>query len=210
VAVDVGHSLEAPGAISARGRPEFEFNRDLARELAALLVSRGLEVFLIGEDGGANQLMDRVHQGRGARFFLSIHHDSVQERFLQTWEVEGVQRRHSDHGAGFSLFVSRHNPRWRESVACASRIGASLRAAGFVPSLYHAQRIPGESKPFADRQNGVHFYDNLVVLRHARMPAVLFEAGVIVNRDEELELLSEPRRKRMGQALAEGVVRCAL
>ena len=34
VAVDVGHSLAVPGATSARGRPEFEFNCDLAAELA--------------------------------------------------------------------------------------------------------------------------------------------------------------------------------
>lgn len=208
VALDVGHSTEAPGAISARGRPEFEFNRDLARALATTLAERGTQVMLIGEDGSLAQLMDRVRLARDARFFLSIHHDSVQERFLQPWVVEGVERRHSEHGAGFSLFVSRHNPRWRESLACASSMGRALRAEGFSPSLYHAQRIPGESKPFADRQNGVHFYDNLVVLRHARIPAVLFEAGVIVNKDEELALMSEARRQRMVRALAEGLASC--
>jgi hypothetical protein len=51
-----------------------------------------------------------------------------------------------------------------------------MRGAGFVPSLYHAEPIPGES-PFADRTNGVHYYDNLVVLHTATQPAVLLEAA---------------------------------
>src|SRR5436309_2270272 len=33
VAVDVGHTQEVPGARSAHGRPEFEFNLALARDL---------------------------------------------------------------------------------------------------------------------------------------------------------------------------------
>jgi len=37
----------------------------------------------------------------------------------------------------------------------------------------------------------VHYYDNLIVLKTARTPAVLLEAGVIVNRDEELKVQSE-------------------
>lgn len=41
----------------------------------------------------------------------------------------------------------------------------ALRGAGLVPSPHHAERIAGEIKPYADRLNGVHFYDNLVVLK---------------------------------------------
>ena len=152
--------------------------------------------------------MDRVHAAGGADLLLSIHHDSVQEKFLAPWMAQGVERRFSDRYAGFSLFVSRKNPQLARSLACASSIGAELRRAGFKPSLYHAEPIRGESKPFADRVNGVHYYDNLVLLRHARGPALLFEAGVIVNRDEELELSSEPRRKRMADAFSAAAAGC--
>ena len=68
-----------------------------------------------------------------------------------------------------------------------------MRGAGFTPSLYHAAPIAGEFKSFADRDNGVHYYDNLVVLKTARQPALLLEAGVIVNRDEELAMASPER-----------------
>ncbi len=43
-------------------------------------------------------------------------------------------------------------------------------------------------RPWADEANGVYFYDNLVVLKTSTVPAVLFEAGVIVHPDEAREL----------------------
>src|SRR5258708_31897644 len=110
----------------------------------------------------------------------------------------------SDRCAGSSLFVSRRSAFVRPSLACASAIGEAMRRAGFSPSLYHADPIPGESKPFADRTNGVHYYDNLVVLKTARAPAVLLEAGAVVNRVAELEAPSADRRKRIAAAGAGG------
>lgn len=208
IAIDVGHSIVAPGAISARGNPEHVFNRALAQDIVAAFGREGVPSYLIGGDGGMERLMDRVHAARNAALLFSVHHDSVQEHFLQPWVVEGVERRFSDRYSGFSLFVSRKNRQLAKSLACASSIGAALRRAGFQPSLYHAEPIPGESKPFADRTNGVHYYDNLVVLRHASGPALLFEAGVIVNRDEELALSLESRRLRMADAIAAAAATC--
>lgn len=208
IAIDVGHSKAEPGAISARGTAEHVFNRALAGDIAVALARENAKVFMIGERGEMERLMDRVHAAKNAHLLLSVHHDSVQEHFLLPWSVEGVARRYSDRYAGFSLFVSRKNRELAASLACASSIGATLRRAGFQPSLYHAEPILGESKPFADRPNGVHYYDNLVVLRHARTPAILFEAGVIVNRDEELELSSASRRQMMAAAVAAAVARC--
>ncbi len=208
VAIDVGHFLEEPGATSARGRTELEFNRELALEIESAARGRGLETMLIGSDGFMSKLAGRTAAAAGAAFFLSVHHDSVQPHFLETWEYDRVERLFSDRYAGFSLFVSRKSAFVRPSLACASAIGEAMRRAGFSPSLYHADPIPGESKPFADRTNGVHYYDNLVVLKTARAPAVLLEAGVIVNRDEEQKVQSEDVRKRIAAAVAEGLERC--
>jgi len=208
VALDIGHFLEKPGATSARGREEFSFNRELALEIERALKQHGLRTQLIGADGAQIRLGARATQGRGADFFLSVHHDSVQPHFLQTWEHAGEARNFSDRYAGFSLFVSRRNPAPGASLACASALGEALRRAGFQPSLYHADPIAGESKPFADRANGVHYYDNLVVLKSAASPAVLFEAGVIVNRDEELVLGQAGTRERIAVAVAAGLGGC--
>lgn len=208
VAVDVGHFLAEPGALSARGRPELEFNRELAALIGRALEARRLRVLVIGADGNMTVLSRRTAAARDADLLVSVHHDSVQPHYLEEWEHEGETRRFSDRFAGFSLFVSRRNPRLGESLACASAMGARLRAAGFTPSLYHAEPIPGESKPFADRRNGVHYYDNLVVLHTAAQPAVLVEAGVIVNRAEELALRDPATQRRIADAVAAGIGEC--
>lgn len=208
VAVDVGHFDAKPGATSARGRAEFEFNLDLARDIAAALQGEGFQPRVIGGDGGMVKLSDRSRAARGVALLLSVHHDSVQPHFLQAWESGGVPQLFSDRYAGYSLFISRKNPAQGQSLACAAAIGAALRGAGFVHSPHHAERIAGEMKPYADRRNGVHFYDNLVVLKTAVQPALLIEAGVIVNRDEELHLADPRLRAAFAQAVAAGVGTC--
>ena len=48
-------------------------------------------------------------------------------------------------------------------------------------------------RELVDATNGVYRYDQLIVLRTTHMPAVLLEAGSIINRKEELEL-AKPQR----------------
>lgn len=208
VAIDVGHYREEPGATSARGRPELEFNRELAAEIKSALDALGHRTWTIGADGGMRDLVRRPRAASGADFFISVHHDSTQARFQSAWTFEGAEQRYSDRFAGFSLFVSREGRTWRHALICASAIGAALVKAGFRPSLYHADPVLGENRPFADKANGVHYYDHLAVLRHAAMPAVLFEAGVIVHRDEELQMRDAAVRTRIAASVASGIGEC--
>mgnify|MGYP003739203691 CR=1 FL=1 len=99
--------------------------------------------------------------------------------------------------------VSRRNPEAATSARCASSIGASMRMAGFVPTRHHFPK-----HPWADEENAVHWHDNLVVLHRTTLPAVLFEAGVIKHRDEELQLSDPERMARMADAIATGVAAC--
>ena len=84
-------------------------------------------------------------------------------------------------------------------------IGARLQRMGFMPTHKNGRR-----RTYADFEHAVHYYDGLAVLRHARMPAVLFEAGVIKNRDEELLLRDPVRIARMADAIATAVAACVL
>jgi N-acetylmuramoyl-L-alanine amidase len=122
--------------------------------------------------------------------------------------VDGVRRPYSDRFSGFSLFVSRANPDPKQSLDCAVAIGAQMRRAGFTPSLHHAEPISGENRPLADPKNGVYFFDDLVVLKTAAMPAVLVEAGIIVNRRDELRLQENKTRHAIAQAIAQGLAAC--
>ena len=196
--MDVGHYNAEPGVISAGGVPEFSFNLALALEVKAELEKSQIKVRLIGERGDYAVLQHRTRDAREADLFVSIHHDSVKERLLPR----------ADEFSGFSLFVSRMNAKSKESLACATAIGTRLRGAGFTPSRYHADAALGESRPFADEANGVHYYDNLAVGRTASMPSVLVEAGVIVNRDEERRMRDPEVRQRIARAVADGAGDC--
>ncbi|ATE59710.1 N-acetylmuramoyl-L-alanine amidase family protein [Thauera sinica] len=203
VAVDAGHTLAAPGATSARGRPELEFNRDLARRVADALRRHGIAVREINADGRIASLRARPAQAAGADFFLSIHHDSVGAHELVPWTFEGRVLDYNDEFAGHSLFVSRDNPDTARSILCARVIGARLQRLGFEPTHKNGRR-----RAYADRQHAVHYYDGLAVLRHATMPAVLFEAGVIKHRGEELLLRDPVRQARMADGIATGIAAC--
>lgn len=205
VAIDIGHTLAAPGAISARGRSEFEFNRDFARVLVPALNALGVPTVLINPDGDIASLRDRPQQAAamGADLLISIHHDSVSAFELTPWSWAGQVLDYSDTFAGHSIFVSRENPQLPASLLCARVIGARLQRLGFEPTHKNARR-----RAYVDETHAVHYYDGLAVLRHARIPALLFEAGVIKNRDEELLLRDPLRQARMADGIATAIAAC--
>lgn len=203
IAVDIGHTLEAPGAISARGRSEMAFNRDLAIEVAAALERLGMNTVLVNPDGRIASLAARPASVPDADFFLSIHHDSVNEWELRYWDYQGVEHSYSDAWMGHSMFVSSRNPAVRLSILCGSAIGVRLQRTGFVPTTKNARK-----RAYADPLHAVHYFDNLVVLYRALQPALLFEAGVIKHRAEELLLRDPARQARMADSIATGVAAC--
>lgn len=210
VAIDVGHSRQHPGSISARGKSEFEFNRALAQTIGQTLSAQGTPHMLIGTDGLMTSLKMRTQaaQNAGAGLLLSVHHDSAQLQYFDHWVWQGVERRYSDRFAGYSLFVSRKNPAPDASLQCARALGAKLKLAGLTPSPHHAENIPGENRPWADEALGVYYYDDLVVLKTATSPAVLIEAGIIVNRTEEANLDNPATRDKIAHAIAQGFHDC--
>ena len=206
IVLDVGHTERAPGAISASGVPELDFNRRLAAAAAERLARAGFAAVTVlnGRGIGRADLFDRAARASALHpaAFLSLHHDSVQAGYLQPWG-DGSGRRHSEHASGFSLFVSRRNAEPRASLALAQAISAALLARGLHVSEHHAEAIPGENRPFADRERGVYAFDELVVLKATRAPAALLESGVIVNAAEEAVLATDERRALVADALAE-------
>ena len=209
VALDVGHTLSQPGATSARGVPEFAYNQRLARAVATALHHAGVTAVLIGEDGGPMPLAarSRLAQSAGAGLFLSLHHDSVQPQYLSTWVVDGQSRPYSDVFRGYSVFVSSAGRDPAGSLRFAGLVGAAMRRAGFTPSLHHALPVPGEGRPVVDAGLGILRYDGLAVLRTATMPAVLLEAGIIVNREEEQAFQAPAGLERLADAVAGAVMR---
>lgn len=210
IVVDVGHTPESYGALSARNDPEFGFNVRLAKLIATKLASDGFAATrLLVTDGKARpSLLKRVsavNDGR-ADLLLSIHHDSVPDKLLETWEFDGAKSYFSDRFSGHSLFVSARNPHFTASLTLARIIGRQLKAQGLHYATQYTLPLLGRyRRTLLDKDVGVYRYDGLVVLSQVRSAAVLLEAGSIINRDEEMALNSPERHELIAGAVAAAV-----
>lgn len=200
VLVDVGHSHTAPGSTSATGVGEFEYNRLLASDVANALRRRGVTVIMPNADGRTTSLAARPAAASTAKadLFLSIHHDAIQARFAP-WR---------DRFGGYSVWASGSHPQAGRSARCATSIGRSMLAGGMRPALFHAEKVEGENRNLVDPSIGRYRRDDLAVLRLSKTPAVLVEAGVIVNPAEEAWLSRSDVRAGIAEKIAEGAVAC--
>ena len=210
VVLDVGHTAYSEGATSARNVAEFVFNLRLAQRIEDKLKADGFpETKLLVTEGKARpSLVKRVVAANEwhADLFLSIHHDSVPNSLLENWEFEGKKSHFSDRFSGYSVFVSRNNPDFKTSLAFAELVGKEMKAQGLQYAQQYTQAIMGRYQhPLLNKETGVYSYDQLKVLRSTRMPAVLLEAGSIINRDEELKMDSPERRDIISNAVATAV-----
>ena len=113
VILDVGHTAQEPGATSARGVPEYDFNLRLARRIEAKLLDAGFAKTVLFVTAGPNrkELPARVARANAMRadLLVSIHHDSVPEFLIGKWEYEGADGRFSDRFKGHAIFISNEN-----------------------------------------------------------------------------------------------------
>ncbi|MGY8638577.1 N-acetylmuramoyl-L-alanine amidase [Bradyrhizobium sp. 14AA] len=210
IVVDVGHTPDSYGALSARNDPEFGFNFRLARLITAKLKSEGFAATrLLVTDGKARpSLFKRVGAANDGRadLFLSIHHDSVPDKLLESWEFDGAKSYFSDRFSGHSLFVSQQNPHFATSLMLARMIGRQLKEQGLHYAGQYTLPVMGRyRRQLLDKDVGVYRYDGLVVLSRTRSAAVLIEAGSIINRDEEMTMNSPERQETIAGAVAAAV-----
>ena len=138
--------------------------------------------------------------------FLSIHHDSVPDRFLQKWEYQGEQMSYSDRFKGHSIFVSHDNPSYGASLQFAKLLGQQMKERGLKYTPHYTEKFMGSrQRVLVDAETGVYRYDQLIVLRNNRLPAVLLEAGSIINREEELAVATPERRAAISSAAVDAI-----
>jgi N-acetylmuramoyl-L-alanine amidase len=208
--VDVGHSAKSGGARSARGASEYEFNLRLATQIVQALLDQGFAktTLLITEDPKRSGLLKRVERANkmAADLFLSIHHDSVPKQFIEKWEYEGERHIFSDRFPGHSIFISNDNADPKGSLLFGQLIGRELKTRGLQYTQHYVEPFMGNRRRIlVDAEAGVYRFDQLVVLRMTRMPAVLLEAGSIIHRDEELKMLAPERRILITESVADAV-----
>jgi N-acetylmuramoyl-L-alanine amidase len=208
--VDVGHTLDKFGATSARGAHEYDFNLRLAKLIEKDLIDAGFgkTVLLITTEPPQRGLYMRAAKANSipADLFLSIHHDSVPDPLLQKWEYEGQQRSFNDRFKGHSIFVSIDNGDYKGSLLFGKLLGNQMKARGLQYTPHYTEKFMGHRRrQLVDAEAGVYRYDQLIVLKDTHMPAVLLEAGSIINRDEELALGTPERQAPISAAVTDAV-----
>lgn len=197
IILDPGHSPGKPGAMSCAGEKEFRYNDGLVSHIYGKFLDRGVRPEITRSSGVDKTLMERVKDTAGKDLFISIHHDSVQPQFMKFKNGFPV----SDKGKGYSIFVSRKNGHFKESLAYAKKLAENLYASGLRPSTHHGEKIKGENREAIDARLGIYYFDDLVVLKNAKCPAVLVEAGVIVNPEDEALVRTGQFKENMAQAI---------
>jgi N-acetylmuramoyl-L-alanine amidase len=141
-----------------------------------------------------------------ADLFIAIHHDSVPDNLLQTWPYGGQDQHYNDDYPGYAIFVSNDNPHRAGSLLFGRFLGQELQSRGLQYTPHYTLPLMGHRRrELLDAKAGVYRYDQLIVLRETHMPAVLLEAGSIVNRQEELQLASPERRTLTSAAIVAAV-----
>ena len=181
--LDPGHSPSKPGTYSCSGGQEYAYNNELVETIINYLKQKNISVDVTRKKNGEISLLERAAKAKGKKLFLSIHHDSAQSKYIKM--INGHPC--TDKVSGFSIFVSGKNPYFKESFWYARVLGKMLIDQGFTASTHHGEPIKGENRKLIDPATGVYQYDDLVVLKNSHAPAVLLEAGVIINpKDDEL------------------------
>jgi N-acetylmuramoyl-L-alanine amidase len=160
VVLDVGHTAESRGAISARGVPEFLFNLHLGQQMEKALLDAGFAktVLLVTEGAAKPSLYARVARANAlqADLLLSIHHDSVPEPFLRDWDFVGGARRFSDDFKGHSIFISNEHRDTATSLKFARLLGHQLKARNLHYTPHYTQAAMGRyQRRLVDAETGV-------------------------------------------------------
>ena len=211
--LDVGLTPEVPGAISARGVSEFEFNRNLAKQIEQKLIDTGftrtaLIVTIFPSRPGLLSASRRPKLP--ADLFVSIHHHLWCRRYSGT---VGIPRKANalpaDRFKGHSrIFVSYDNPWGRGSRQFANLLGSEsscLATLQYTPH-YTEALMPGYCRELIDADAGVYRYDKLVVLRATRMLGrCCSRPGSIVNRDEDPMESAESQEAAISEGAAAAI-----
>jgi len=212
VLIDPGHGGRDPGAPAVSGATsEKQLTLTMARELRDLLAKRGrVRVALTRDDDRYLTLDQRADLASrlGASLYLSLHMDSAPNPLARGATVYSLSDVASDAEA--ARFARIEN---------SAGGGASRAMDGSVEAILSDLALREQMTASADLATRMvrkasgrvllrpepHRFAAFQVLRQARVPAVLFEAGYVSNADDEVSLISAEGRKPIVAALADAI-----
>lgn len=200
IIMDPGHSPNSPGALSCTGVNEYIYNDTLVNFIINDIKSN-INISKTRDDNQDISLLSRVESTKSTDLFISIHHDSVQPQFIEYVNSNPISFRDK----GYSIFVSRKNKYFDKSLQYAKKFAQFLYVNGLRPSKHHGEKIKGENREIVDKLLGIYYFDNLIVLKKANCPALLLEAGVIVNPDDEKKVNTNQFKEMISKSIVNSI-----
>lgn len=211
VVLDPGHGGRDPGAKGASGSTnEKDLTLLFARELRDELAERGrVRVAMTRDDDRYLTLDQRAELARrlGASVYLSLHIDSAPNPLARGATVYSLSDVASDaEAARLAMKENSDDGLTSEPDGSVRGILSDLALREQMNSSASlAERLVRKSAGRYQLRPEPHRFADFRVLRHAEVPAVLFEAGYISNVDDEAMLLQPERRAQIVLALAQAI-----
>ena len=205
IVIDAGHGGRDPGA-SYYGLKEKDLNLDIARRLREQLSGRGLSVVMTRDRDEFIALSRRpgLANRMAADMFVSIHINANKNRRVSGVEVYYPRESVVDTASSFPPGIEAAEvamPTWTmkqilwDLVLVRSRKHSTRMASHICRSMRERLGTPCRGVKRA----------RFVVLREAKMPAVLVEVGYVSNRAEATRLGSPSYRQAIAEAIAGGI-----
>lgn len=189
IVIDPGHGGTDQGAIGAGGTVESELNLQVAKRLRDQLWQVGAFAVLTRETEEGEE-----------------DPPLVTKPWLQKVGEDLGQRTYIAEACHADLFISIHG----NSFPSKAEYGAqTFYQAGSKEGRKLAEKIQGELIRVCDPTNprGVQARDDLFVLNHSKMPAVIVEVGFLSHAGEE-QLLRDPEyQEKLAWAIQLGIMR---
>lgn len=210
IVLDPGHGGKDPGAVGRRGLEEKDVNLDIAKRLSRMLREAGVKVILTRDRDVFVSLEERtaIANINNADLFISIHQNAhryrsakgVETYFLNATEDEQILK-----------VAARENNISISQMTVLEKILLDLNATdNATKSIPLANSVQETLVRFLSQRS--QKVNNLgskpgpfYVLVGAKMPAILVETSFISNPQEEAKLKTASHRKRIAEAVFQGI-----
>ncbi len=214
VIIDPGHGGKDVGCVGASGLREKDVVLDISRQLAKILLNKGLTTKLTRYDDRFVRLDERTTFANANRgdLFISIHCNSSRIRSARGTEAYFLSPARTESAVEVavsenSVVQLEENAGQYQDLTDENYILLTMATSQYLKDSEHfaslALKEVVRSTPLSQRWvDQAGFY----VLIGASMPAILFETGFLSNPDDEKFLASKRGRQKVADALARSIL----